>query len=237
MKNVKGQIGVALVCCILGFMLAYQFKALLKQDQNISAAKKTSDITVEIEQYKKQKDVLEKKVNELELQVKDYEKNAANENETTKNLYKELQNTRALLGLTDVEGEGVNVYLTPDSSLFSNNVGKITDRHLVYLVNELRFSGAEAISINDIRITDRSGIRNAGEYIIINGADRVSPSKRIVIKAIGDKNLLYSGLSFPEVFGEFARICEVKFEKADNIKINKNNRIFENKHIIPIDKK
>lgn len=237
MKNVKAQIGVAVVCCILGFMLAYQFKALLKQDKNISAAKRTSDITMEIEQYKKQKEAMEKKVNELETQVKNYEKTAAGESETTKNLYKDLQNTRALLGLTDVEGEGVNIYLTPDNNLFNTNALKITDRHLVYLVNELRFSGAEAISINDIRITDRSGIRNAGNYIIVNGADRVSPAKRIVIKAIGDKNLLNSGLSFPEVFGEFNGICEVKFEKSDSIKINKNNKVFDNKHITTNDKK
>lgn len=236
MRRVKSQVGVAVVCAILGFMVAYQFKVLMKQDKALlnTNNKNSTDVTVEIEQYKKQKQELETKVDDLQNQVKNYEKAAAGKSDATKNMLKELEDTRILTGTTDVSGQGITIYLTPDSKIFGNNIeDHITDKHLVYLVNELRFAGAEAISINDIRVVSRTGIRNAGNYILIND-EKISPSRRIVIQAVGDKNLLYSAMSFPEVFSDFKGLSDVKFEKADNIKINKYNKTYKFEYAKPV---
>lgn len=235
MKKIKSQISVSIVCCILGFMIAYQFKILNMRGNEAIISKSGTDITVEIEQYKKQKEDLEKKVNDLQSQLKNYENAAAGRSDVSKSILKELDDTRIMMGNTDVKGEGVNIYLTPNTGIFSNNnIERITDRHLVYLVNELRFAGAEAISINDYRITGRTGIRDSGNYILIDGDDKISPTSRITIKAIGDKTLLYSNLSFKEVFADFKGICEIKFEKSDSIKINKNTKIYKLDYAKPI---
>lgn len=235
MKKIGSQVSVAVVCCILGFMITYQFKILNNQGKGAEISESNADITVEIEQYKKQKEEMSKKVDELQKQLKNYENAAAGKSDVNKNILQELEDTRTIMGNTDVEGQGVIIYLTPSSSLFSNtNAERITDKHLVYIVNELRFAGAEAISINDVRITVRSGIRDSGNYIIINGEDKISPSSRIVIKAIGNKNLLYSDLSFPEVFTDFKGICDVKFEKSDNILIKKNTQIYKLDYAKPV---
>lgn len=236
MHKFSSQVSVAAVCLILGFMLAYQFKVLMKQDKALNITNNNStDITVEIEQYKKEKSELEKKVNELQSKVKSYEDAAAGKSDATKNILNELDNSRLLTGVTDVKGEGVIVYLTPESNIFGNNIqDHITDKHLVYIVNELRFAGAEAISINDIRIVSQTGIRNAGNYILIDGDEKVSPSSRITIQAIGDKNLLNSDLSFPEVFADFKGICDVKFEKSDNIVIKKYNKTYKFNYAKPV---
>lgn len=234
MGRVRSQVGVAVVCAILGFMVVYQFKVLMKQDKALNTTNKNStDVTVEIEQYKKQKQELETKVNDLQNQVKNYEKVAAGKSDATKNLLKELEDTRMLTGVTDVRGQGITIYLTPDTKIFGNNTeDHLTDKHLVYLVNELRFAGAEAISINDIRVVSRTGIRNAGNYILIND-EKISPSRRVVIQAIGDKNLLYSAMSFPEVFTDFKGLCDVKFEKADDIMIKKYNKTYKFEYAKP----
>lgn len=238
MRKVKSQVSVAVVCSILGFMLAYQFKILMKQDKTFNFTNKNStDVTVEIEQYKKQKQQLEEKVNDLQNQVKKYESAAAGKSDATKDLLNELEETRTLMGLTDVNGQGITIYLTPDSKLFGTDTAdNITDKHLVYLVNELRFAGAEAISINDIRVVSKTGIRNAGNYILIND-EKISPSSRIVIKAVGDKNLLYSAMSFPEVFTDFKGLCDVKFEKSDNISIKKYNKTYKFEYAKPVNNK
>lgn len=235
MSKANAQISVAVVCCILGFMLTHQFKMLMKQDKTLNLTNKNStDVTVEIEQYKKQKQELEVKVDDLQNQVKNYEKAAAGKSDATKNLLKELEDTRILTGTTDVKGPGIIIYLTPDSRLFTNSMEEhITDKHLVYLVNELKFAGAEAISINDIRIVSRTGIRTAGNYILIND-EKISPSSRIVIQAIGDKNLLYGDMSFPEVFNDFKGLCDVKFEKADSITIKKYNKNYKFEYAKPV---
>lgn len=235
MRKFASQISVALVCCILGFMLTYQFRLLMKQDSALNLNNQNSaDVTVEIEQYKKQKAALETKVNDLQNKVKNYEDAAANKSDSTKNLLNELKSSRMLTGEVDVKGQGVIIYLNPDSNLFGNNVNNhITDKDLVYLVNELRFAGAEAISINDIRIVSRTGIRTAGNYILIND-DKISPSQRIVMRAIGDKNLLYSAMSFPEVFSDLKTICDVKFEKSDNIIVKKYNKAYKFQYAQPV---
>jgi uncharacterized protein YlxW (UPF0749 family) len=132
-----------------------------------------------------------------------------------------------------VKGQGIVIYLTPDSKIFGNTEDHITDKHLVYLVNELRFAGAEAISINDIRVVSRTGIRNAGNYILIND-EKISPSRRIVIQAIGDKNLLYSAMSFPEVFSDFKALTDVKFEKSDSIIMKKYNKTYKFEYAKPV---
>ncbi len=235
MRKVNSQISVAVVCAILGFMLAYQFKMLMKQDKTLNLNNKNgTDVTVEIEQYKKQKQELDNKVNELQNQVKNYENAAAGKSDATKNLLNELEDTRIFTGTTDVKGPGITIYLTPDAKLFGANMDDhITDKHLVYLVNELKFAGAEAISINDIRIVSRTGIRTAGNYILIND-EKISPSRRIVIQAIGDKNLLYGDMSFPEVFNDFKGLCDVKFEKSDEITIKKYNKTYKSEYAKPV---
>lgn len=235
MGKYKSQITVAIVCCILGFMLTYQFKMLSKREKIVGTNKNTTEVTAEIEQYKKQKETLDKSVNDLQAKVKKYEDAAANKDETTKNILDELENTRMLIGSTDVQGPGIIVYITPITKLTGAEIDeRITDRHLVYVVNELRFAGAEAISINDYRVTAMTGIRNSGNLIKMNANDMISPSKRITVKAVGNKTLLYTSLSFPEVFNDFKRISEIKIEKSDSIKIGKYNQTLKTEFAKPV---
>lgn len=241
MKKHSSQIAVAIVCCILGFILTYQFKTLVKQEKEFKISsttnKDSADITAEIEQYKKTKDEMEKKLNELQTQVSKYEADIAKGDSTSKSMVDELEKNRILLGTTDVQGGGITIYLNPETKAIGSTKtpDPIMDRDLVYIVNELTFAGAEAISINDLRITSRTGIRtsNGGNFIIIND-ERVSPQKRITIKAIGDKNLLYSGLTLPGVLSDFSTKCEVKIEKNDSLKIPKYNRTYKVEYAKPV---
>ena len=77
MKKLGSQIMVAVVCCILGFMLAYQFKSLTKSGEKIDVSKTSTDITADVEQYKLDKVAMQKRVDDLQTQVKKYETGAA----------------------------------------------------------------------------------------------------------------------------------------------------------------
>lgn len=236
MKKITSQLTVALVCGLLGFMLTYQFKLLANQDTSSNVDNKNStEITAEIDALKKSKQDLENKNNQLTDQIKKYEDSATLGNGTNKSIKDELDKSRILLGYTDVQGQGIILYLTPKSDLFSSGKPQYIDhRELTYLVNELNFAGAEAISINDERITEQTGIKLSGNnYILVNG-DKISPSQRITIKAIGDKTKLQQSLKFAGVF-DYLDLPNYTYEisTSDSIKIPKYNKDYKSDYLNP----
>jgi len=238
MKKLGSQIMVAVVCCILGFMLAYQFKTLTKYGPKIDVNKGTTDITADVEQYKKDKVDMQKSVDELQAQVDKYEKAATNNNEISKEILSELENLRLLTGAYDVTGPGITVRLTPSSTIFGTTVPneKVTYQHLTFLVNELRFAGAEAIAINGYRITARTGIKSGRDnnYIIINGVDqKVSPMDTIEVTAIGNVDLLKKDLNFKGTLDDFKNISDIKIIESDKIKIPKSTKISKFEYAMP----
>ncbi|KRU12073.1 protein of unknown function DUF881 [Clostridium pasteurianum DSM 525 = ATCC 6013] len=169
MKRIRSQIAVALVCCILGFMLAYQFRIISLQESNISLQGDSSQITSQVEQLNKEKEDLNKKVNELQTKLKQYQDAAVTKSGADKQMIDELNNLNALIGSEDVQGQGIIITITP-RNIFSSDIdgvgNVITDKALTNIVNELRFAGAEAISINNIRVTSYTGIKTSGGFQI-----------------------------------------------------------------------
>jgi uncharacterized protein YlxW (UPF0749 family) len=236
-KKLSSQIMLGIVCCILGFMLAHQFKELSGNGNKIIAQANTSgynDLTTDNEQLKKVKEELEKKNNEVLEELKKYENQASSNDQKTKDTKMKLDESRVLLGMSDVEGQGVTIYITPKSAIFNNNSGRyLENEQILYILNELNFAGAEAVAINDNRIVSQSVIKNSNalEFLIIN-EDKVSVKNRIVIKAIGDKNILDKALHFENLFNfEPFTFYDIKIEKSDNIKIPKYNKTYNDESL------
>ena len=242
MKKFKSQISIGLICILLGFMITYQFKMINKQNSAAAVQPDTStpEIITENEQLKKSKIDMQKKIDELDAKTKEYENAAGGRDEESKLLNKALEQTRILTGETEVEGQGLIIYIDPKSDIFgsmSDNQQPIYDTDLVHIVNELYTAGAEAISINDIRLTSRSGIRNAGNAILIND-EKVSYDKRVTIKAIGKNDILYGAISFPGAIpSDLSKNCDVTFEKVDKVTIPKYNKTYDFEYAKPIVKK
>ncbi|KEI14355.1 dihydropteridine reductase [Clostridium novyi B str. ATCC 27606] len=238
MKKIQSQSSVGIVCVLLAFMITYQLKSVMNQNKELDEKKNAAQITLEIEQLKKQKDKLRENIDELQMQIKSYENAASNKSDMTKEIVKKLEDTRILTGSVDVEGEGIIVYITPQKEFFTgnNNVEPIIkDYDIIKIINELNAADAEAISVNDIRITSRTGIRSASNYITINN-ERIPSTKRITIKAIGNKFDLKKPLEFPGgVLDELKQIgIDVKYEESSNIKIQKNNESLKFQYARPI---
>ncbi|AEB75848.1 DUF881 domain-containing protein [Clostridium botulinum] len=238
MKKIQSQISVGIVCVLLAFMITYQLKSVMNQNKELDEKKNAAQITLEIDQLKKQKDKLRENIDELQTQIKSYENAASNKSDMTKEIVKKLEDTRILTGSVDVEGEGIIVYITPQKEFFTGNnnvVPIIKDYDIIKIINELNAADAEAVSVNDIRITSRTGIRSASNYITINN-ERIPSTKRITIKAIGNKINLKKPLEFPGgVLDELKQIgIDVKYEESSNIKIQKNNESLKFQYARPI---
>ncbi len=239
MKKFRSQISIGIICVLLGFMITYQFKVINRQNSVADPNKNSPEIILENEQLKKQKEEMKKRIDESDSKLKDYEDLAKGRDEESGMLYKELQDTRILIGGTEVQGQGIIIYITPKSNIFGSNPEEqlIYDSDLVHIVNELNAADAEAISINDIRYTSRSGIRNAGNAIIMND-ERISYNKRITIKAIGRSDILESAINFPLAIPPgLNQACDIVMERAEKIIIPKYNKTYKFEFAKPIEKK
>ena len=92
----------------------------------------------------------------------------------------------AATGFAAVTGPGIRV--TVDDAADGTPV---RDWHLRLLVDGLWGAGAEAVSVNDQRLTARSAIRNSGDAIRVNNRSLSPP---YVVTAIGDERTLQADL-------------------------------------------
>ncbi len=227
-RNSNMQLVLALVFVLLGFLLTYQYKQLQNPVKKLTV-QETEDLFLEIEMLKEEKDLLIESNNKLTVDLKNYELAAASSNEVNQLLKTELDQSRLLLGLVDVKGQGLTLTLKPtDPVLNPQTHNYLTDLELVYIINELKFAGAEAISINDKRISIQTGIKSSSNnsFILIND-EKVSPREEIVIKAIGDKDKLNSAVAFHGALSYNAlEFYDIRFQPVDEVIIKKYDKPF-----------
>lgn len=241
MKKAASQATVAVVCAILGFLLAYQFK-VLSRGGNVKENYNNSNLLDEIESLKKEKEELTASNSKLSEELKNIEEIAAQDGEIEKEIKNQLDTARMQLGLVDVEGSGIIITITPKTNIFSSNSSSDTstnldERELINIINLLWFSKAEAISVNDFRITPQTGIKSSNNYLWIGSAGKVSPKEKIEIKAIGDKSKLNVGVRFQSDYnlttGSLANY-DVDVKLADEIKIDKTTQTLKSDYINPV---
>lgn len=239
MKKSTSQIVVAIVCALLGFLLAYQFK-LLNKAEKTNLNEQNSDIISEIESLKKEKEALVETNTTLLNEIKTLEEAASQNGEVEGEIKKALDNSRMHLGLVDVVGPGITITLTPKNTMFGGNTNDtnrgLTDVELVYITNLMWFSRAEAISINDFRITPQTGITLSGNLIKIGtSGGQINPKDKIVIKIIGDKAKLQGGAEFAGNL-EFGQLIHYSadIKQSEEILINKTTQSLRTDFIKPV---
>ncbi|MBL8087570.1 MAG: DUF881 domain-containing protein [Chthonomonas sp.] len=110
-----------------------------------------------------------------------------------------LQELKNFAGLTEVTGPGVLVRLNDASSNVQNQyedaeAAIIHDRDVLKVVNELWNAGAEAISVNGLRVSVGTSFRCVGTTILVDTTKIASP---VMIQAIGDSATLDGALKMP----------------------------------------
>ncbi|MGB9867275.1 MAG: DUF881 domain-containing protein [Bacillota bacterium] len=190
MKAVNNKVALAFVCLFVGFLIAVQFR-VQKDVRSSSALQRTEELVARLQNSEKEREALAKEVVELRNRVAELASGA----DTIKALSSELENLRVAAGLVDLKGPGVTVVME-DSKRAPKpgedpNAFLIHDDDVLRVINELRASGAEAISVNGQRVTARTEIRCVGPTISVNGV-RLSPP--IVINAIGNADTMEAAL-------------------------------------------
>ena len=220
-------ITIAIVAILLVTTTIIQFKSVDEYRKSNIEDLREDELKTQIASYKSKYEEAEAQYQDNENKIKEY-KATSNENEKAgKLLDDELEQQKNLLGLTDVTGEGVIITLT------DKNEGTYTSDRLRYLVDELKYAGAEAISINDNRVINLTDIVTINDsFIVMYGNVRISSP--YVIKAIGDTTYLLSTLNMKNSgFVDLmkAENLQVSVEQSKNITITKYSRDINSKYL------
>jgi uncharacterized protein YlxW (UPF0749 family) len=178
--------------------LLFSTAALQVRDRAPAAAQARDALTGEIEQRTAAADRLETDLQELRESVATAREDALGLTSTGSDLAATLTGLEVVTGAGAVRGPGLVIHLedaddadtevgTDPRADESSTEGRVTDRDLQTVVNEVWAAGAEGVAINGQRLTSLSAIRSAGQAILVDFRP-LSPPYDLV--AVGDSDTM-----------------------------------------------
>lgn len=218
----QGRWAIAAVSMLLGIMLVGQYKMTQSIAESNINLQRTGDLARELTAAEKERD-------ELRQQLEKIQKGDA-----SASVVSDINLLKQRAGLTDVTGPGVIITINdskiPVKDNENPNLYLIHDEDLLRVLNELRAGGAEAIAVNDQRLTGTSEVRCAGPTVMVNGKVFGPP---FVIKAIGDPKTLSAALTMRGGVVESLKYwgIELKIQEVDQMIVPAFNGTFKEEHL------
>lgn len=216
----KGKLTISIVVFFISIMLVslifIQFRTVEETNSMGIENMREDELRQEILSWKSKYSEIDEKLTSNKEKIDEYTKVIENNQQSSALVDEELKEYNMLVGKTNVVGDGVVLTLT------DTNEQSFTASNLTYLVNELKYAGAEAISINNQRVINATDIVsiNNNQYILVNGERIVGPYE---VKAIGnkdefDKILNFKDAGFVPYYRNNGYTIEISFEQNVRIK-------------------
>ena len=192
---------LTILAVMTGYFLVVAFKSYTVSYNN-EIAPKQKEIIEYIENLENETAQLESDILNMRTQIENFRNSSPQDNLLSAELQTEIDALNQKAGLKEASGSGISIILddntagadlaqktNPSTYNAENFIIHYTD--LLYIVREIA-PYAEAISINDIRLTDNFNIRCVGTVIMVNST-RLAPP--YTINAIGDQTKLEDSLN------------------------------------------
>lgn len=218
---------IGIMCVVLFTIMFMQFKTIEETDVTAIENMREAELRVAIAEWKGKYEETQEQLKTTQESIEEYTEKIEKNEEASELIDKDLEESDMKLGKTDVYGEGIVLTLSDTGER------NITSYDLLDLVNELRYAGAEAISINDVRILGYTYISQPQDGLTLIGGQRVTSP--FVVKAIGNQTYLSSTLSLKDS-GYIDKYRAIGIEISDletrkNIEIFKDNSSKEIKYM------
>lgn len=215
-------ITIGIICALLTSIMFVQFKSVHVIEESGVGVMLEAELRSEYAEVKEKSDELKEQIEETQKSIDEYNKLSTDDTGTRELLRSDVKKAEMDLGYKNVKGPGLIITLSDGDNSANNSDEVVKYFDLLLAINELKYAGAEAISINDERYVNTSYIASIqGMYLIMNGQRITSP---YTIKVIGDSKYLES-------------VINIKGGLRDQMKsYNKNisytveNEIFINKY-------
>lgn len=189
----RGVLPLALGMLAVGLLLATA--AEQARDRSSASAQARAALVTEIEDRQAANDRLERRLRRVRAAAAAERDRALRLTGQGAELARQLSRLEAVTGVGEVIGPGAVVRLEEPADETGGDTGprteetdqgRVTDRDLQTVVNEVWAAGAEAVAVNGQRLTALSAIRAAGEAILVDFRPLVPPYE---IRAVGPEDL------------------------------------------------
>lgn len=226
MKKFDKPLIFAVVFFLLSFAITVQVRLTNSSESEASREKVSTELKDKIFELSSSNEKLKKQLDITEKNLESVRSNASEDDANNKEKSELIKKYSILECKTDVKGQGIIIRYFPNERNANGDTvanGDIT-KDLVDIVNELKNAGAEAISVNDIRITNNSSIEMEKNYIVV---DENKITKPYVIKSIGNSEIMNSSLIRPGGTIELIKNNNAKVELSisKEVKIVKTGNI------------
>ncbi|MBQ3205239.1 MAG: DUF881 domain-containing protein, partial [Peptococcaceae bacterium] len=146
-KRIHGwQIYLAITFILLGILISTQIQTQNRLDSDL-ASQSTSDLTIMIKNQTDRRLLLTEELAEAEYNLELYQEEYIDDSLLLSQINNDISRLELINGTVPAKGSGIQITVS----------GNLLASDLSVLVNEFWAAGAEAVSINNVRITPYSG--------------------------------------------------------------------------------
>ena len=183
-RATRAQLVAAVLCALLGFALVAQVRQ--SGDPDLGGMRQ-DDLVRILDETTNRSDALSRESADLARERDDLLSGSDRRQAALDALRRSAETQGILTGRLPAEGPGVVVTLSdPDAS-----IRPVT---MLNMLEELRNAGAEAIQLNDQRVTASSAFTGTGGAVLLDGVELVPPYRWL---AIGDPDIIAPALQIP----------------------------------------
>lgn len=223
MRRNEAHVFLFISCIIIGILISMNIDFKNGKDANFLTVNQYQEAYAERSKLYNEINDLQKQYNKYNSKLLKYKVNEENRHEILSEIQKEVEENKSILGMTDVQGEGIIIKVNDALDQYNatgNQDYLIHFYDILFLINDLKNAGAEAIEINGQRVVDGSYDYCGGTNIKFNEVAVVAP---FYISAIGNKDVMQKYMLMDENYLKFMMIVRkihAEVLTKDNIKIN-----------------
>lgn len=196
MKEKYIAIMLGAMCFLLTVGIFMQVKTVSQNSIKLGTNRAENELRDNVLKWKEKYDLAYDQLETKEVKLDKLREKASNTGESSEIVKTELEENNVALGLTEVIGQGITITLKDGTGSGGSKLDLssylVHYSDLIEVINSLKNAGAEAISVNDQRITNSTAISCIGNVIKINNEKVGVP---FVINAIGSPEKLYGALT------------------------------------------
>lgn len=213
---------IGIICILFTSVMFVQFKSVQVIEASGVGQKRETELRTEYSALKDKSNEMKQQLEEIQNTTKEYTDQSSDVQATMDLLKSDVDKARCDLGYTDVKGPGIVLTIADGKNAANDKEQVVTYNDLIMAINELKYAGAEAISLNDERVVNNSFVANISEYMVMND-NRISGP--YTIKVIGDSKNLESVINIKGGIKDYLESYnkQISYTVENEVYINKYN--------------